>query len=360
MQHVLSFDTMSSQSGLLNGVAGHLFYLDQNYSKNPQHETKLRMLEYIELLNKKLVWTFRNHSLCSGTAGIFWTGLHLQKNTDRELQLIMDPTTLVASLKKEMKKLLTANNYDYLHGAGGIIKVLAVNNFFTLEERSELIAHFLKIARRTPFGITWTDTFYSPGKEPMHLGIAHGVSGLINVLSCLSPQSTIPLIKPAIEDLYQRILATSIPKPGIINCQSNYFSWCTSFLGASWILLKNLKQFGWMHEYEQILQFILKSINPLHESKHKPFDYCICHGSLGVLVLLKLIAELSENPSNQLVYDIFCEKTLTALIEEVSNVSFQQQFEKDTSLLTGYVGTGSALAHLSEKNEFILQLFNLD
>ena len=174
----------NSPSGLFDGLAGHLIFLNQLYRQNQTIEIKSKMLDCIQHLNKKLEWTFRNQSLCSGTAGVFWTGLQLYKNSNEELHLKMDTGSLASMLKIEMYKMLMVDNYDYLHGAGGIIRTLAVNNLLTHEERKDLIRHFQKIAQQTPNGISWIDPFYSPGKGLMHLGIAHGVAGLINVLNC--------------------------------------------------------------------------------------------------------------------------------------------------------------------------------
>lgn len=347
--------------GLMEGKAGIMVFMAAYANAMPEVGTT-QIEHHVEEINTKWKQGLTRHTLSEGTAGIFWSKLYLEEMFPNQLHLFTDKTAELDLLKRKLNSFLNNNNLDYLHGATGIIKVLSSYQLLTQSEIDLILEHFRKQAIPTQKGISWETNFYSE-KPSIEIGLAHGVSAIINTLGELSNQKiNDALIKPSILDLYSRVTdQVAHHQPAKFQCATHNHAWCTSYLGAALILLKYLSSFGYTEQAEHIKNTVRQKLTNLNANATIN-DPCLCHGTTGIITMLTQLAEHHDASEINEVKQFLVEKTIALLFNgnPIKKENLNPAFTNDLSLLSGLPGIGMALLHQLQPIPFLPTLLNIN
>lgn len=213
----------------------------------------------------------------------------------------------------ECKKL---KNVDLIEGVGGFI---LSRYYYYLEHKEEMtkeLHHLLNLFFTQASGL-----------KQLRYGFAHGISGM-KIIYYLG---YIFLDNYSCFERFEQLENLDIP--------SNYRegSWCNGLLGwmiSEYILFKITNQY-------EFLDKIIKQIPTLLKAGYKMDDYCLCHGSFGILdFLFTLQNEGLLDKEWNLEYRRFEQYVF-------DNLENKELLKKDISLFTGIAGI---LYYLNRKN----------
>ncbi|WP_257668512.1 lanthionine synthetase LanC family protein [Parapedobacter tibetensis] len=169
--------------GVVAGEVGYMLSLAYEYRLYKRKES----LDFCGKLLKHLIGKHNsNCTLGYGLAGLAWGIRQIQRIgiTDESIEPWFENTESI--LRHNFKEILESGNFDYFHGASGILNYF-LNSKRKVDVRTdELVTTFLdKIHQQS------IDYFFSPRDETtpdgqsvriLNLGVPHGVSGIILLL----------------------------------------------------------------------------------------------------------------------------------------------------------------------------------
>lgn len=301
------------------------------------------------LLNNK----FSTFSICNGLAGYGWLLLQIKNNSiDIDAEYLFD---LDEMLFEELNIQISSNNFDFLHGAIGIIIYFIEryksrkDNFieciltnFTLELIQKIHTN-LNMLLEAPSGVDNSKCYY--------FGLAHGVSGLMNFLVHLDKSFlnskidiTLPLTK-CLNFLLQNKKFNEASNQFYPNsCDLNFdnntiarLSWCQGDLGIS----NALFNVGLFLKDDSLIKeslALLENTQKIDLDKSFVKDFGFCHGSVGIMVQFYLMSKKTGfNYDKSILYWKnqleFQTKNYQTFESFVNNA-----YCNDTTVLTGAVG----------------------
>lgn len=178
-------------------------------------------------------------------------------------------------------------------------------------------------------------------KIPINLGLSHGVSGILLVLSLIYKNKSDILLKRAIYKILSFLIdidLKNIPLPSIIYKEKNTYakvkpSWCYSELGIYHSIIISSKCMGLYSISCLYKHKIMNVINKIEN--HKIISPNFCHGYSGILVFNKLYNNNSykikkyymdllykerSNDITSIFYDYYYAKEM--IIKKETNLSF--------------------------------------
>lgn len=351
--------------GLLDGLSGIAMFYNSLYSVYKENEYQEKLLFIIDKIDSLISEQSNKSSLCSGLAGYGWVLLNLNNNDidiDEDYFISLD-----LILAEDLKKLLSKNNYDFLHGAMGIVFYFINRNKITKNDfLIEILNNFskelvLKISSNLN-EILIRESAYHDDKC-YYFGIAHGVSGVINFLiyvfnnfkelkvDIVEPLNTcIAFLKKGKK--YDKESKQFFPNLYMLKSKttvSPLLGWCQGDLGISNSLYNAsilLNDYELRNEAIELMDNT-KKISFI-ESKVK--DAGICHGSTGILMQYHFASiKFRLDYSNEIKNWNIIMTSQTKGFEEFLAYAGKGQYVEEVSLLKGASGLGMVLLTINNK-----------
>jgi lantibiotic modifying enzyme len=337
----------NSDIGILTGLSGYSVFLEY-YSKFISNKPQEIDSEYIlNLCIDKINNNYKTSTYCDGVCGLIWSLHFLHKN---DFIGAVDNIDILDDYVREWTYLsIDQHNFDFLHGSTGSMynfiyqptdiadqDTLPDRYIQGLQNRYSEISDYKLLRKEQPF------------EHRTYLGVAHGVTGYIYILSLLS---AIPRLKNTCLELLDKyfelllevasfsennrsVFPSWLLQTTNLEKESSGLSWCLGDLGIGIVLLNSSLIIG-NKEMERIA---LKILN--HSSKRITRETTgltspsLCHGYFGAYKIFSR------------AYSVTGEKNflnaknhwLNAGLENIKN-----SIPSDTSILIGQTGIGLAL-----------------
>jgi lantibiotic modifying enzyme len=252
-------------------------------------EIERSILSVFDSLNTKYI----NPTFCTGLAGILFGIEYLKRKGLIQLEENFDDS--IAFLKQSALQYGMNGNFDFLHGAGGIVYCL-----LTMQEKDEdFINLWLELlwqhAQKNEEGLFVWETVIdaTKGSRGLNLSLSHGISSQIVLLSeTLKRYPDNKLARQLLEGSIGYLLSCK-NKQGTRNKFPSYIdenrtgdtsrlSWCYGDLGnaiALWRAGCTVNHEQWKEEAIEILLF---SSQRRDLEKESVIDAGFCHGSAGI------------------------------------------------------------------------------
>lgn len=278
----------------LEGMSLAFFYYSRWFNDSISSDFAHKLLK--QIINKKY-YTIR-HSYITGACSSAWLMSHLEREnfikTKHNFYNSIDNW-----LDTELNTLLKGRNFDFLHGATGI-----VNYFLEKEERQDSIIKFIRnlydsqISNKKHNHSKWE--FYNPvsNQSCYNLSLSHGMSSVIIILcKCyekgIEKELCEELITKSINfilqnELYNDDLKSMFPsaifsdKIHEQNKKGSRLGWCYGDLGIGFALLKVYKVTKREDYYEKAKVIFLNCSNRRTFAETLVRDFAFCHGSIGL------------------------------------------------------------------------------
>ena len=296
-------DNFISSIGLLSGKMGlplSLFI----YAVHSHHSKPKRQgLRIIDAVFKEIEQS-QNYifSFCNGLAGIGWTLEHLEQKgyAKYNTNILLEDFDSVLSdvLEHEMKK----GNYDFLHGAIGIVLYFISRihkNEKLLPVLQKFIVHLNDLSEKQPNGsIKWRSVIdYETKKTVYNISLSHGMASIAAILSRLYAIKGLDkkMVEKLLQDCINYILEQEIDKdrygtffPSYALESTEYLhgsrlAWCYGDLGiamALWQAGVALQNETWKNKALEVLLFAAEKRKDLEKNMVK--DAGLCHGTAGI------------------------------------------------------------------------------
>ncbi|MCO5268979.1 MAG: hypothetical protein M9897_08810 [Brumimicrobium sp.] len=342
-------------NSLLDGGIGIcLFNLMYEKSYSIKKETGLINLE--KILEEKEV---TNGSLCSGSAGILWllSKIKLNNIVDFEDCLLQDlKDHCINSFIFEIQN----ENNDFLYGSFGILYSLIISNVLTDSELSLLVTELEK--NRPITGIYKTNLKPSYRPEGINLHLAHGIASYIIVSCELFKLTKSEFVKDMIES-HMDILVSNFkygeksifPSEDGFKDRNIRNGWCYGDIGiglAFYAAGKTLNKSYFIKKSIDIFRFTI-SKTTLKQSQI--YDFSVCHGLMGNLLLYYKICNHILKESNSSIINVYLMKVIAFYnrygVKSMDYKDIEGYCEKN-GILLGYSGIGLVCLTLLEKQTF--------
>jgi len=359
-QHLSSHD-----ASLMYGQSGIELFNFHFLRYTGQADFESLMGRSIENIAEKSFLMYDNPTFCFGRSGINWFFSHLAKYellSVEDLQYLCDDSD---NLKELALALLDQDNYDFLHGASGIV-------YYFLKSESRVDERFYKfffegIDKISDKGsIRNVPPYYNIENrrlqtDQFNIGLAHGLPNLIKIgMECVHRDICISestnLVKRAIDFLIanvntdqSRSFFSSLIVKGKAPSNFSRLAWCYGDLSLAFILYqaslllkdKELEQFS--------LNILVRSTKRLDTKETLVYDAGICHGSAGIAHIYNKIWTLTNNPEFEDAGQYWIKKTLEFIDDTDLHTgalkynSHSNGFSRDQYLLEGSAGIGLVL-----------------
>ena len=367
----------SEDIGVLSGSAGlALFYFYYARFKNDEGGIALGSRE-ITTIVQKINKGYNFHTYCGGIAGAAWTIELLN-----ELEFIdVDSDALLQGLDSFLSRIFhidtKENFYDFLHGILGtghyFLKRYKNTSSEKFKERYRTyIQTILGLLDRTAIwekeGCHWeANLIREEGLRGSNLGLAHGISSIVNFLSRLLYDATFKdLAKKLLNGAVHYVLGLRNPNSKGISAfpdwvtnageenRSNRLAWCYGDLGTGlslWRAGRALQQ----QEITSVAIEVLRTAAILRNPEETRIcDGGLCHGAFGVMHIFDFLFKETKEEVFKIAADYWGEYGLSL---EIANLGFMKWkggddsgWEPEDNLLEGNAGIGLAIiAHLDPK-----------
>ena len=289
--------------GLLGGKMG----LSLSLLTYPIHSNKQKFneqgLKIIETVFKEIEQS-ENYifSFCNGLAGIGWTFEYLEQKKiitwDTNILLEDFDSALSNVLEFEMKK----GNYDFLHGALGIV-LYFISRMQKKENLLPILQKFIvqldELGEKSSSGsMKWISEIDSEKqKRGYNISLSHGISSIAVILSKLYAIKGIDreVVSNLLQGCVNYILEQEIDKNKYGSCFPSFalestellhgsrLAWCYGDLGiamALWQAGVALQNETWKNKAMEVLLFAAEKRKDLE--KNFVIDAGLCHGAAGI------------------------------------------------------------------------------
>lgn len=367
----------------LSGVALFKFYYSRYFNdETVSREAVKNIFDCFDIIKKPCYSTY-----CDGIAGFGWTMDHLAEfefieNENDELLQLFD-----GHLEEMMKKEMTINNLDFLHGAAGygcyfINRYKTTLDFKQKNKYESILRIFLntvkELAHTDVKGISWdypVSQKSKKGERWVNLGLSHGIPGMIILLVRLGETEAVDnsiiqdLLTGAVEYIMssknkeeiEYSLFPSVIDNGLGEKRSSRLSWCYGDLGIGIAFLRAGNFLNKTEYVELAKEIFLHACKRRSHSVSLVVDPMLCHGSFGLSQIFQQLnqelelSELSDAASFWLEDGLKHFKNSKGEFlstEESANLK-GYKWQSNSSLLTGLSGVGlSILSSLTLDNSW--------
>lgn len=348
--------------GGLSGLALFYFYYGRYRKNEAASEKAVQILDRIfDLISEgDIISTFSN-----GIAGLSWLIAHLKKekfietdDDDNGLKQL-DPY-----LYSCMKEFMLHGNYDFLHGAGGIVFY-----FLTQDEAiyTDYIIEFTdlldKKAIRKNGSIKWLSTLIlDSGLKGYNLGLAHGIPSMMKLLSLIykskiQNNKITELLKGTIKFLFDHQLDRGVFDSYFPNwiakdekVTSSRLAWCYGDLGIGLSLISVAEVLNDKNIENFVLKVLTDTTNRKDMKQNHVNDACICHGTAGNAQIYSSIYRITKNKIFKKSKEYWLEQTVQMAKFEDGYGGFKylsntknETWKNSYNLLNGSAGIGLAI-----------------
>lgn len=368
--------------GIANGLGSSFLFLSNIYNSNLEPINNKQRL--IEIMNE-MITTINNKgislSLYSGLSGIGCCCLEVVKEVPNLKRLLKQVVNLIAAHIKELtvKDNMTFQRYDLFNGVVGILSFLVSYYQYQREKRVEkliykLSYYLIEISKINVNNLSESYIFLKPNKLPKNgesrrllpygailLGQAHGLSGILSVLSSVYDIFKIKVVKMHITNLLwflQKVKSTknlypeyiTIDYKGKMVIPKNNLNggWCFGSLGTTRAIMLAARSIEDENLYNQAvndLSLILKNFSTTIRSN----SLIMCHGLANMAYTAYLAYKETGKNNLQTISRKLIQEILSSanpnkkyLFSDVSeNLRGESRYE--FGLLEGEVGVSLAL-----------------
>ena len=345
--------------GGASGISLFLFYASQ-FTKTEEEYTRAFTIleETVTVYNQTAVAP-------PSLAKMGWMLNHLDKMdmVESDIEELLGDINPVLNVK--MTDYLDNNNYDFLHGALGIVLYFLSNNDEPSDTYiSRFIDAFEQKAVPTPGnGLKWLSILdYKTEKKGYNISMSHGIASIIAMLSKIykrgiNKEKTKHLLEGAMNYLLQQKLpegkfVSVFPNLALESMENLYpsrLAWCYGDLGISvaiWHASQALGRKDWEEEAKNIL---------LHSAKRRDLkengvvDAGLCHGTAGIAHIFNRMYGYTGMEELKEASDYWFEQTLKMARFEDGLAGFkawqgtERGWVNEPGLLEGIAGIGLAM-----------------
>lgn len=362
---------------LMGGVGSSILYWGYMYKFYKKRDylniCYKKIEEALGLLSKQPGYS----SFAGGHIGLLWALCHLYKHNLVDVESNFFDAFDNVALEYAMQE-LSNKNYDYLHGALGA----ALYFFERLPNKSaekalnKILDGLVTLAVDLPEGITWREySLTAPeqddSKSFYNLGTAHGVPGIISVLTMFSEagiKKTISnkVLRKSIDWLLSKkndpskiaVFPYYIAPHEPDNDKESRLAWCYGDLGASYCIFKAGEATGNEKWKKEAIEIALKTTKRRDPLDNKQLDAAICHGTSGIAYIYFKYYMHTGIKEFKVASDFWQEQTL--LLAKYKNGAagykrydaLNNKMKNDFGFLEGAAGIGLVLSSIRKKRHF--------
>lgn len=350
-------------NGLFGGRLGVSFYL--HFAGKALTDERLLSygrthLEYVfEDLNNGHEG-LQGNSLSSGGAGLAYVVNHLARFGELDFNINEEFDELESFLFTSARGQIDRDEIDYLHGAGGVIYYFATREQTPTVSKylNELVGRLLEKVVLTEQGCWFRNHLgqNTDYKELIDLSLAHGLSGLLLILSEALPHLTekarcLHVIREGARLIVRNELPVNFEgnefsgfpcsiKSNQASVRINRLAWCYGDLNQV-LLLYTLGHKFRDERYSSVANRIgLQCVARRSEIATLCTDTHFCHGTSGLAQIYKSLYHASNNWIYKNAYHYWIEKTVQHLDQELIEHKYS---ENPVSLLEGFTGVAMVL-----------------
>lgn len=356
--------------GFLGGISGLSLFYYLNYLRSANDENIIYVEQTLEIGFSILNSSKPNPFHCNGISG-FMNGLTLLKNDS-----ILDLNDVINSISDPIDKYLTSSfkdalskkNFDFLHGAEGILNYFLGRN--NANDKIEMYLHALgKSKQLVPNkGIAWKSNVLI-NKKPTNvynLGLAHGMTSTMILLSRIVANFENGFAKELLERNVEFYLSeefsseyySSFPNLSSLDIdpKNSRLAWCYGDLSiciALWyagVALKNSQI------KEKAISICKKTLTRTEFITTGIKDAGLCHGTAGIATIYDRMGKLTGCNEFRVAAEYWITETVRFAAESSRNAGYKTWTSNggryETNVLSGIAGIGIAL------NSFLLKIDN--
>jgi len=354
-----------SNSSLLVGISGIAIALFYVAKQNPSYQKIAD--SYLKTVLKKTSQQ-KYYSFSNGLSGIGWALEHLAQKGyaqyDTNVLLEDFDAVLFNALRFEMKN----GNYDFLHGAVGIVLY-----FISRMQKNEALLQVLQqfivqlnelVEKQSINSIKWISMIdHETQKTGYNISLSHGMASIAVILSKLYTVKGIDkeLVRNLLQGCINYILEQEIDKDKYGSFFPNFaiesmkplhgsrLAWCYGDLGIAMSLWQAgvvLQNETWKNKALKVLLFAAEKRRDLGKNFVK--DACLCHGTTGIGHIFYRAWWNIRLPEFKDAADYWFDQTLKMAKFDDGLAGYKAWYGKEGwvnefSLLEGIAGIGLAL-----------------
>ncbi len=375
ISHILK-DTYhhKEEIGVLSGISG-IAVFQFYYARFSKEESHADIgVEMIASVIQKINEGYSYHTFCSGIAGAAWAIELLQEEGFIDVDCDELLSGLDDFLFQSIKNTETDQNfYDFLHG------ILGVGYYFFKRYQNtkseilkdhykeillEIVALLQKTSQKEDNTAKWES--YLIREEDVkgyNLGLAHGISSIINFLSRLLEYTDFNNKVRSL--LYQSVEYILSFKSKDFSCTSSFpswitikneksdgsrLAWCYGDLGVGITLWRAGKILGNTHYREEAIQVLKHAAKRKNLKEAGVNDAGLCHGAYGIMHIYNYIYKETNDPVFKETTDFWMDRALDMAIHEKGYAGYMQWvggenpgWRTEISLLEGIAGIGLSM-----------------
>jgi len=351
--------------GLMSGKLGRTVLLGYGIEYGEDH-TELFVSEFEDILVRfQEDNPLRGYSLGAGLCGLV-AALHTLSHENKLDDF--DASGLIAQIDEILLQFCTSDvlqgKFDYISQSGGVmlyfaIRYEATNDIRYKEYLDKIIPLVCKNMITDLTGTKYKDSLH--GNEEYNLSLAHGLSGLTQILIYCHPiVDDKALLRGTIDRCVKFITSFSKANeesnlrsifPNVIltdntpGYTSNRLAWCYGDLNQLLLLELYHKKFN-MNIYYEIIDQLKDGIKERKDLELDNIDHSqFCHGTSGLAAVYRKLHCLTGQEFYKELYNYWIERTIDQVEEDI-NTGYYEAHE--TEFLEGLVG--SALVLIQHQN----------
>ncbi|WP_313253770.1 lanthionine synthetase LanC family protein [Empedobacter sp.] len=362
METIYNKDNKYDNVGLLSGTVGESIFI-QKYSLLINENYLDKLNNNIDIIYQKIDDTNISSTYCSGIAGVCLGLDYIYQKSFGDDHIPFDFISLDIEeyLFEEMKKFISKNDFDFLHGAIGVglffLEKVKKGYLDDMKYLDYLVDSLIKSSIEDE-----KDVFKWKDKDGLvNISLSHGMSSilifLLDVYSLNLENSSILekyikggikfILKQKLEDKKFISLFPSNYKSLIVEeIKGSRLGWCYGDLGIAILFRKYSEVFNDKDIYELYEQILEHSLNRKSYKESLIVDVSICHGAIGISMILFNEFILTKNPMYQDIAIYWLNKSISMLESDLDSTFFNvltMKNEKPTNLLEGLSGIGLIL-----------------
>lgn len=352
--------------GLYNGESGlslFLFYFAE-YANDKKIKNQAIEVLYSVFRDMNTRDTI-DLSYCQGLTGVYALLYHLLKQGFIDSNLFYFDSDIEKAIIREVYAGIDTRNYDFLYGVTGYLFFLFLKYECTKSSNDlKLISNIIETIYQKIRQDELHFAFFQNVQGKVNIGLAHGVSGLLLVLSHIYKSG---IKHQNLYALMDNIITFLMPFTRRKNDCLSYFpyayeinkeadcnsrlGWCYGDIGSAQALMQYASIIQDKKKYDDSMSILLNTTKRKDLEKNKIFDGGLCHGSAGIAVIYNRLHRDTSNKAYKNYSDYWYLTTLKFAEYEHGYAGFCSAknsdgvyvYEKDISLLNGVVGIGLAI-----------------
>lgn len=345
--------------GLLSGQTGIIIFCSHYLKEYPDSKKAEILDSYMNIYFDRLTSGVEMFTYCSGLAGIL-DGLRYMNETKLiDVDFSDIENNYVAFLQKFALQSIADINYDYLHGALGVIKYFHDDSVFV----NEALVLLEQMAEKEGDSYKWKSRTGMERTVGYNIALSHGISSIVAVLSQLNSSSiNLEVRNRIITNACNYILSQEIapltygcyfPSMSLENSSETILrsrmAWCYGDLGvavALWQAGKTMNNEFWKSKALEVYTYSSQRRSP---KDSMILDAELCHGTASLAMMFEYMNQQTGNDLYRETRDFWIQQTLgmKRFDDGLAGYKIWQGFDKEWAkeyvLLDGISGIGLML-----------------